>query len=212
MPRRANLTLRTSGGHLEVGDLEGALTARTAGGHIEAGKYSGALTLKTAGGHIKAVSSGGPATLNTAGGHIEIGDVNGNLEAKTAGGHISTGRVRGNVAAKTAGGHIDIEEAAGSIQAETVGGGVKARFAGQPKGDSMLKTMAGTVNVELPSDIKLDIDADSSGGSVYSAFDLTGTVKQERRRSSFTGQLNGGGPKLTLRTTHGSIRLNRAAL
>jgi DUF4097 and DUF4098 domain-containing protein YvlB len=208
IPKKMNVRVDTRAGHVGVADLIGQLDAKTRGGHVTVGTVTGPTNISTAGGHISLTSSGGPANLITAGGHIEVGDVGGDLVAKTAGGHISAGKVNGKVRAKTAGGHISIAQAAGSIDAVTVGGGVTAKLTGQPKEDSRLETSAGSVEVEIAGDVKLNVDASAFNGRVYSDYDLS-SEDHAGRSSNYSAKINGGGPKLTLRTSHGTIRLSR---
>jgi len=220
LPKKFNVNIETRAGHLNLKDIGGELNAFTRGGHVTALNVDGKATVDTAGGHIQLGNVGGPALLRTAGGHIGVGDVNGNLDAQTAGGHISSGRVKGSVIAKTAGGHIEIASASGTITAKTVGGGVSVRFEGQPKGDSSIETSAGSVNVELPEDVKLDVDAESNGGTVESDFILSPDRLErysdsdrhwKRRTRSVSGKVNGGGPRLEVRNSWGSIHLRKAS-
>jgi DUF4097 and DUF4098 domain-containing protein YvlB len=210
VPKKFNVNVETRAGHVRSDDVDGNLDITTRGGHVEAGNVTGKTHINTAGGHIKMGNAGSYAALRTAGGHIEVGDVGADLLAKTAGGHISVGNVKGSVIAKTAGGGIDIEQATGSIEATTSGGSVRARFAGQPAGDSKLETSGGSVRVELAGNLKLDVTASSSMGRIVSDYDLQGDHDAGRRSSStYSAQLNGGGPKLTLRSSAGSIHINR---
>ena len=222
VPKKLDLDVATRAGHITIGDIDGPFTASTAGGHVTAGHIGGATKITTAGGHIQVEDSAGPATLRTAGGHITIGDVGGNLIADTAGGHIESGHVRGTVHAKTAGGSIQIRQADGAVEAKTVGGSITARIAAQPKEASYLETMAGSVNLQLASNVKLDVDAESDGGSVDSNLQLQGEDKQSAkdddddhgrwfRNRTISGKLNGGGPKLQVRTTHGRISITKTS-
>lgn len=215
VPRKLNLNVDTRAGHITIADIDGPVTATTAGGHITAGHVGGVANFQTAGGHIKLTDSTGPATLRTAGGHVTIGDVGGDLLAETAGGHITTGHVHGAVKAKTAGGHIEIEQADGAIEAKTVGGSIEARIGAQPKQASYLETAAGSVKLEIANNVKLDVDAESHGGSVYSDFPLQSDAASDdepswSRTRSVHGKLNGGGPKVEVRTSHGRISLTKA--
>ena len=215
LPKKYSLNVETRAGHLNLKDIGGDLDAYTRGGHVSAGNVTGKATIDTAGGHIQLGNVGGPAELETAGGHIGVGNVNGNLNARTAGGHIASGRVKGNVYAKTAGGHIEIASVTGSVVAETSGGGVEVAFAGQPANDSRLETSGGSVRVDLPENIKLDVDAEANGGRIETDFPLTTDNDDTRhswKASSAHGKLNGGGPKLDVRTSSGSIHLHRASL
>jgi hypothetical protein len=218
IPKKVNLYVKTRAGHISIDDVDGPVNAWSAGGHISVGHVGGEANIQTAGGHITVQDSTGPATLKTAGGHIKIGDVGGNLIATTAGGHIEAGHVKGSVKSKTAGGHISIAQADGAVEAKTVGGNVTARIAGQPKEASYLESSAGSVNVELSSTVKVDVDAESSGGSISSDFELERPADSDkdddgfrwRRGGSARGKVNGGGPRLELRTTHGRIRIAKA--
>jgi hypothetical protein len=214
IPKKLNLFVKTVAGHITIADVDGPVTAQTAGGHISAGHIGGAANIQTAGGHITVTDSTGPATLRTAGGHIKIGDVGGDLIANTAGGHIEAGHVKGPVKAKTAGGHISIAQADGAVEAKTVGGNVTARIGAQPKEASYLESSAGSVNVELASNVKVDVNAESNGGSVTSDFELERPADDNashfRRSGSAHGKINGGGPRLELRTSFGRIRISKA--
>jgi hypothetical protein len=217
VPKKLNLNVQTRAGHISIDDVDGPVTAWSAGGHISVGHVGGAADIHTAGGHITVADSTGPATLKTAGGHIKIGDVGGDLVATTAGGHIEAGHVKGSVKSKTAGGHISIAQADGAVEAKTVGGNVSARIAGQPKEASYIESSAGSVNVELASNVKVDVDAESSGGSIQSDYELERPADSDRgsfsrwdRGGSARGKINGGGPRLELRTTHGRIRIVKA--
>lgn len=216
VPKKLNLNVETRAGHVKIMDIDGPVTARSAGGHIETGNVGGAADILTAGGHINVGDTAGPAILKTAGGHIAVGNVNGDLDANTAGGHIECKIVKGAVRAKTAGGHIDIDGADGAIAAKTVGGSIKARITGQPKAPSSIETNAGSVTVELAGNVKVDVDAESRGGSISSDFDLERRPDDSERRffrsSSASGKINGGGPRLEVRTTHGRIRLMKTTL
>jgi hypothetical protein len=216
VPRKVKLNVETRAGHMTIADIDGPVTATTAGGHITAGHVGGVAMIQTAGGHIKLDDSTGPATLKTAGGHIEIGDVGGDLVAQTAGGHITSGHVHGSVKAKTAGGHIEIKQADGAIEAKTVGGSIQARIGAQPKEASYLETAAGGVTLEIANNVKLDVDAESRGGTISSDFPLQSDAASPdepswSRARSLHGKLNGGGPKVEVRTTHGRISLTKAS-
>jgi DUF4097 and DUF4098 domain-containing protein YvlB len=141
--------------------------------------------------------------LKTGGGAIDISDLNGEVQAKTSGGSIDLGNIVGNVEVETSGGAISVDEVAGNIDAETSGGSIKARISKQPSEDSRLHTSGGSVIVYLASKIAVDLEARTSGGRVKSDFDVDGSVKRNR----IVGKINGGGPRLDLSTSGGSVRI-----
>ncbi|HVG25716.1 MAG TPA: hypothetical protein VND45_16285 [Thermoanaerobaculia bacterium] len=205
VPDRYNVDVETSGGSIHVDDIDGTVEARTSGGGIRTGRISGEGTLKTSGGSITVAGGGARIVAHTSGGGIEIGDTTGPVEAKTSGGNITLARTGGDVLARTSGGGITIEDAMGKVDAHTSGGTIRATLSRQPNADSTLKTSGGGVIVSLAPSIALDLDAHSSGGGVRA--DVPVTVQGTQDDDSIRGRINGGGPKLTLRSSGGGIRV-----
>lgn len=205
VPAHYNVEVKTSGGSIDLADLGGTVDARTSGGSIKTGNLAGPATLKTSGGSISIGGARGQIVAHTSGGSITVGNTDGPVEAKTSGGSITIARTNGDVLARTSGGSIRIEDAAGTVNAETSGGSIHARLSRQPSGDSRLETSGGGVNVSLASNIAVEIDARSSGGGVSS--DVPVTVVGKQGDDTLHGSINGGGPKLVLRSSGGGIRV-----
>lgn len=208
VPENYNVRLNTAGGSIEVGDLDGTVEAETAGGSLRFGNINGPVTGTTAGGSITLRSSVGDADIRTAGGSISIGDVDGNVKARTAGGSISIDQAKGNVEAETSGGSIRVEEVMGYIDAATSGGSVTATITKQPSDDCRLTTSAGSVTVYLKDDIGVNLDAKASWGRIDCDFSMTDKVSREDE-SMLKGKINGGGPRLYLRTSSGKVKVRK---
>jgi hypothetical protein len=71
--------------------------------------------------------------------------------------------------------------------------------------DIGLGTSGGGVRVSIAPDLSFNVDARTSGGHVRSALPLQ--VSGPPGGSRVEGELNGGGPKPTLRTSGGNIQL-----
>jgi putative adhesin len=189
IPARYNVDLKTSGGDISGDDIGGNADVRTSGGNVKLARVSGVVH------------------AHTSGGDVEIREVGGNLEAKTSGGSIEVSRAGGTVLARTSGGGIRIDDAADTVDASTSGGSITARFSRQPRGDSRLSTSGGGVTVELAPSIGAELDARASGGGVHS--DVPVTVQGTQDEDALVGRINGGGPKMVLRTSGGGIRLRK---
>ncbi len=187
VPTEFNCDLETSGGSIDVDDLEGELRGRTSGGSLNFGQIRGTVLGRTSGGSI---------TLSGCEGDVDV---------QTSGGSIRIGRVHGEVRANTSGGSINIEDVTGTIQAETSGGSISARISKQPEEDCELRTSGGRITVHLEPSMKFNIDAKTSGGGVET--DLPVTVQGTLNKQSLVGKINGGGPDLVLRTSGGSITI-----
>lgn len=204
VPQRFDLRLDTSGGSIDVADLDGQVRADTSGGSIDLGVISGRVRASTSGGSIEIEEGGEDVDADTSGGSIRIGKAAGRIVADTSGGSIRIGRGGDTIRADTAGGSITIKEAVEAVDASTAGGSVRVGFAGQPKRDSSLSTSGGNVTVFLTEGLAFNIDA-SSGVSVDSDFDLEDV---RERPGSLEGRLNGGGPDLEL-SSSGRVRIER---
>ena len=207
VPAHYNINLKTSGGDIKAGDIGGTAEVRTSGGDIALAHVNGAVRANTSGGDVSIESASGAITARSSGGDVTIHDAASTIDAKTSGGSIEIKRVGGTVMARTSGGGIRIDDASDTIDASTSGGSIHARFSRQPRGDSRLSTSGGGVTVELASSIGAELDAHSSGGGVHS--DVPVTVQGSQDDDSLRGRINGGGPRLVLRTSGGGISVRR---
>jgi len=205
VPAHYNVDVHTSGGSIDLGDLGGKVDADTSGGWIKTGRLGGAATLKSSGGSISVNGARGNVIAHTSGGSITIGDTAGPVDARTSGGSITITRTDGDVLARTSGGSIRIEDAAGTVNASTSGGSIQARLSRQPRGDSRLETSGGGVTIALGSEVAVNLDAHASGGGVHSEVPVT--IVGDQGEDSIHGSINGGGPKLVLRSSGGGIRV-----
>ncbi len=204
VPREFNADLETSGGSISVEELAGEVRAETSGGGISLGRIQGPVRAETSGGSIELASASGSAWLRTSGGGITIGDVEGEVDAETSGGSIRVERAVGPVRLETSGGGITVREVAGALDARTSGGSIQAAITRQPDGDCRLSTSGGGVEVRLAPGLGFDLDAETSGGRVRANYP---GAPGEGGRNRLAGQVNGGGPRLVLRTSGGSISL-----
>jgi DUF4097 and DUF4098 domain-containing protein YvlB len=207
VPSRYNVKLKTSGGDITVGNLQGDTRVKTSGGSIDLGRLDGPVNADTSGGDVSLESSTSNVDLHTSGGGIRIGEAKGTLQAKTSGGSIEIRHVAGDLFARTSGGSISIGEANGSVDAQTSGGSIKAQLAQQPRADSRLSTSGGGITISIAPNVSVDIDAHTSGGDVDTDVPITLLGRQEE--SSLQGKINGGGPKLVLRSSGGNIHVRK---
>lgn len=206
VPEKYDISLKTSGGSVEVDDVIGNVEARTSGGSMTFGRIDGPVNARTSGGSITLEESTSNAVLHTSGGSITLGRVRGTVDANTSGGMIRIDRAEASVLAKTSGGRISVNEVRGSIEATTSGGGIDVYISEQPRSDSRLSTGGGQIKVSLAPSLKLDIRARASGGGVRSSglkIDTIGKVS----RNQLAGTMNGGGPVLDLKTSGGGITI-----
>jgi DUF4097 and DUF4098 domain-containing protein YvlB len=214
------------------GDVSGDFVVTDGGGSYRLGHVGGKVTILTHTGEIHVASAGGPADLKSYGGDIEIGPVGGELHAQTlagdirvgtvggaavaqtSGGDIRIARVVGSAEARTAGGDIVLQAVNGSVHAETGGGEVRiAVLAREPRGGISIRNAGGDVTLIVPANFKGDLDltaldADLDETAIRSDFPEISITRRSGSQQA-SGSLNGGGAKVTVRTSSGSIRIRK---
>lgn len=205
LPHNATVFIETSGGAIEIEDIEGDIDLDTSGGRIAVAQIQGNVNADTSGGGIRISGVTGDVRADTSGGSISVETVDGRVVADTSGGGISIRDVSGDIEADTSGGPIEIVGAGGKVNADTSGGGVSATFARGNRAGGSLSSSGGPVTVTVDPSVGLDIDASTSGGSVRT--DLPITVQGSVSKSALRGRLNAGGAMLKLRSSGGGIRI-----
>ncbi|HLR24457.1 MAG TPA: DUF4097 family beta strand repeat-containing protein [Fodinibius sp.] len=158
--------------------------------------------LSTSGGHISIQKLVGNQQLKTSGGHLNISQVKGTVDASTSGGHINVDGSSGELMLKTSGGHITLADVGGVIEAKTSGGNISADLNTIDE-HAKLKTSGGNIAITIPENTGLDLDL--KGSYVNASLDnFSGTTD----RNEVEGELNGGGPGLSAKTSGGVVTLS----
>jgi DUF4097 and DUF4098 domain-containing protein YvlB len=201
-PAETSLVARSGSGSQVVGDLRGPVDASTG---------SGSVRLGSIGGDVKAKSGSGS---------IRIDGAAGNLIASAGSGSITALRVEGSISASTGSGSIELEQSgSGNVDVHSGSGGVRLRgvrggltvetgsgsiaVAGEMAGDWRIDAASGDITVELPAGAAFDLDVRTSSGDIDSdhPVTVTGTINKKKLR----GTVRGGGSRLDIETSSGSV-------
>jgi len=204
VPRSFNSELRTGGGTIIVAELTGSMSADTSGGKLKFTHLRGPTGATTSGGSIELNGCEGALKVDTSGGRIDATDGSGSLEARTSGGSIVVRNFGGDTKVETSGGRLTFENINGKITGRSSGGSISAKLKSPVPGDVNLETSAGSIDVLVPPDAGLDIEAEASSGRVISELPFIGTRTD---RDTMKGKINGGGKSLVLRSGAGSISI-----
>ncbi|NQY34192.1 MAG: hypothetical protein HRT37_04315 [Alteromonadaceae bacterium] len=149
VPQQYNLDLNTSGGHIDIENLDGEIDARTSGGSISLTHVHGDIDVKTSGGAIDADDVTGKIIAHTSGGSIRaklLKSPEGDSKFSTSGGSISAYLAKDiavELYAKTSGGRVSSElDVNGSIKKRQIKGSING---GGP--DLIFKTSGGSIHI-----------------------------------------------------------------
>ena len=222
------VSARTSGGDIKIGRTDGEVTVRTSGGDIEIDQAGGNTEATTSGGDIRIGHTTGEVKAKTSGGDISIERADGEVDVHTSGGDVTIDSVEGRLKAGTSGGDITVSNATGGgVTAKTSGGdieaGLTATVSAALEEDWLLQSSGGELTIRIPEDLQASLEAEIRIGSSWfgrdkeyridSDFDLDEQDDGGRngRTIRATGDINGGGHLIRLKTSDGDIRIRKGS-
>ncbi len=207
-------------GSIFIGQIDGDANVATRAGEIVIGRVAGKGDIRSLGGSLHLGDIAGPVTAHTSVGDIVLRSALKGGSAVTDAGVIRIGRSAGPLDLRSGGGDVIVHRAEGPVAARTRSGDV---IVGIPAGVPTLRVDAttedGNITVHLPQGFRADIDATvitSTDSASVIQTDLRGlTIVREmvggKTRIRATGKINGGGERVTLRATEGTIQIRTVA-
>jgi DUF4097 and DUF4098 domain-containing protein YvlB len=146
----------------------------------------------------------GPVDAQTGSGRIVVGKIAGAVNASTGSGSIEVLGAGDGLDASTGSGSITAREVVGSARARTGSGSITIE--GTPTRDWSLDTGSGGITIKLPPTAAFSIDAQTGSGSVTTRHPIETTGSISKRH--IQGRVRGGGPRIALSASSGSIHLD----
>ena len=224
-PRSVNLRLRTSDGDIQIGDVNGDVFVRTADGDIGIGMITGTMfEARTSDGDIIVDSAefknvvvhtsdgdigvGQAAaeeiTAHTSDGDIHFDHLTGIADIRTADGDVHAGAlVSTSSKVQTSDGDISLENVVGDLTALSADGDLAIDLM-QP-GTVILKTTDGDVMVRVPEDHAASVTL--AGSTIQ--MDCCSSFEGHREERRVEGHVNGGGARLEVTTSDGTVYLQK---
>lgn len=183
-------------GALHLASIEGRLRARSSSGAVRAERLRGeTLELESTHGAIEVSDAHGALAIACTSGRVVLASIDGALRVKSTHGAVRADGRLSSVSITSGSGLVDVRARTGSSLAD----------------DWSIASTHGDVRVELPPDAAFALDARTSHGSVDVGFEMLVPAGQSKSRtSSVAGVVHGGGGKLSISTTSGSISVQPA--
>lgn len=165
------------------------------------------VRLSTSNGAITTHELAGEARLHTENGAVTVDRHDGPVSAHTSNGRIEARGVRGPVDLETSNGRIEIADAGGAVKARTSNGTIRAELGDGSPGPVDLRTSNGRVELAVGAAFVGSIEYGLDLGSIELRGFPEGSVE---RRGPRAGTVRAGdGPESTIRTSLGSILIER---
>ncbi len=184
--------------------------------------------VKTTNASVSVEDLDGGGAVNSSNGRILFARVNGPYQAETSNGGIEIDDCQGAFRLRTSNGPVRGSLRAGSVNAETSNGGIDLTLRHTQRGDPLrastrngsivlslgelndnaitADTTNGGITLRLPESSNAQLAAETSTGKVQSDLPV-GVGEASKHRLS--GKLGSGGPPIELRTSTGSIHIQR---
>ena len=180
---------------------------RSSNGRVSAEGCERAVDAETSNGDIKLAACKSDVRGHTSNGDIDAKDISGNVDAETSNGEIDMARVgKSSVRAVSTNGRIRVADACGAATIRSSNGPVTFQCRSlPPTGDVEVVTSNGRVEVEIPSSVKADLSMSTSNGHVRADLQGAQVGDFDSHRSHLRAKLNGGGNRVDLQSSNGSV-------
>ena len=187
--------VKVSGGgdSVDVSDATGNFTVN--------GNFVGPVRADKVAKGVRFVSHRTDLTITQLAGHMEAGS-----------GNIEVVDVPGNLILRTHEEEISLENIGGKIKVDNRNGNIEVRFSSPPKEDVEINNASAAISLSMPAGSTFEIVADCHSGDIDSEFEADSLkhTSTESGDSHIEGKYGSGrGPKITLKTTYGSISIHK---
>lgn len=165
------------------------------------------LELTNTNGTLIGTNIDGDVTLKTTNGTINGKLIDGNVEAESTNGTIKLKDVTGEASARTTNGNVKVENVANHLIIKTTNGSITASSY-VVGGDWEMTTTNGKVKMTIPSSASVEIEGETTNGSVKGNFNWERRYDGHRKNRQGSTILNEGKYQIDARSTNGSIEIN----
>jgi len=202
--RKSDIKVSDTKGSVKISGRGGEVTVSgVAGGLAIDGEFFGVIRADKVAKSVHFVSHRTDLTLSQLAGHMEASP--GNLEIFDAPGNLSL-RTEDDITLENPGGKVKIDNRRGKVE---------VRFSFPPREDIEINNASAGITLSLPESASFEIVANCHSGDIDSEFQADGlkltpgTGSGDSRLEGHYG--SGRGPKITLKTSYGSISLRRTS-
>jgi DUF4097 and DUF4098 domain-containing protein YvlB len=204
VPRGTRVVAATESGATAVGGVAGADIVRTQSGAVTLTDLGSSARVTSGSAGVAATNVRGRLEVTTESGAIVGRDLGGALRARTSSGSVKASwAAPGGADVRTDSSSIDLRKLDGPVTA--VSGSGRITVTGAARETWQVTTGSGGIELDLPRDSALTLDAASHSGSVtVRGADVRGTTDKRAAR----GTIGAGGSIVHVRSRSGSIRID----
>ena len=168
------------------------------------------LQIETRNGSVDVSGVKGNAAITNSYAPISVENVQGQLTISGRNNSVDLEHIEGDIQSDSSYQNVSIKDPRGAVTVTTRNGDVTLSFLRAPQKDVSVNVSYSNVTLEMPSGSAFTIEARAEHGQVDSDFDgLNTNISRSNRERNITGQVGQGGPRISITTRNGSIRLEK---
>lgn len=202
---RGNMLLAGTAGDIIVRDVKGKIEITITSGKVDMGDIEGNIQVNATGSDIFFHSITGDIDIRNSSGKTVGKYLNGDLTLSQVTGSVDLTRIEGDIRVKSNSGKISVEQDYGALDISTESGNISIRTELNSAKDYFVETISGSIDFVIPEATSGRIRMEAESGDIDTRIPISIDSFSKTRISGSFGE---GGPKITLATTSGDIRLS----
>ena len=204
VPKDTEVDAGVASGGITVDQVRGPAKVSSASGYVHVYRVERDAQVSAASGSIEVSGIGGYLNISSASGDVSISDVKGDIKANAASGSIRVKHPGDRVDVSSASGTVQITDASNDVKAHVISGSI--RVSGNPSGNRFwdLKTVSGSVDIEVPSAASFLLSAESTSGDIRTSIPV---IIEEQNKHSLRAHVGSSTGRLEVRTVSGGINV-----
>ena len=207
----AGVTLTMQKGDAHILGVTGDVSVAGKGNEIEIGNVTGDATITgNFYGPIRASNIGKTLQCAAQESQVTLEHLTGRIVLDS--GRIEVSGVAGPANISTRHKDISVEDSAGRLDVADSHGDIDVRYSKPPREEATIQNETGDVNMSVPTNSNFEIAANSRNGEAQSDFAAPSlNVASDDNAGAINGKIGTGGPKISIATTYGTVRLRKAS-
>jgi putative adhesin len=167
------------------------------------------LAVSSISGSLKVGDVDGETHVSSISGSAEFGNVGGKLRVNSISGSLEIGNVAADARVNSISGNVSLGQVNGALDVSSVSGSVNATLVSLSPEGIQIRSVSGSVEIGLKSDVNADFIAEHVTGQV--SLDVPNVTRDSDEKSSnVRARIGAGGIPITISSVSGNIRLTRS--
>jgi DUF4097 and DUF4098 domain-containing protein YvlB len=200
-----NVGITAGSGDVTVGGIIGGVTITTSSGDAVVRTVEGPVTITAESGDVSFYTVSGPVDIRNSSGRTLGEDLVGDITVLQLSGQVKLSQIDGDVRIKAGSGKIEVMQQSGALTVTGESGHIDIKTDLNSDRDFAVETTSGSIAFAVPLSASGNVRMETGSGHLDTELPLTFDIFEKTR---ITGRFGEDGPKISLSTLSGDIKLS----